>query len=418
MPRYVGEVSLASDARSCILVHGGAWRDSGFDLSPDMPRTQQLHDPAGRLEAPGALDDAMPDRWGERMIRVISRPSRMSPLDKLWHAGDRRFGALGISRSAEFYDPCPQPPLIQASSLGQAEEIIRRVLDREPIDERERQLVASAGSLGGARPKMLVEHEGQEWIAKFPHGSNVDQLLIEHAAMELARRAGLKVAESRAMPGDIDHVLLVRRFDRCGVVRRHAISGRTALARERVESYAALSCFLETHAAPDAAALQQLELFRRMTFNIMIDNTDDHSKNHAFLRERDGSWSLSPAYDIPPQMNGLALQAMQISPDPAYENRFDREHAIAAAASFGLEPEQARHEWNVMAGHVSSWRDVFAESGVRDPDLDYLSDFLDSDTLRTHRADAVLPPSPVSVNGWVPPEPSPYDETDDPFRTS
>ncbi len=389
-PVYVGEVCLSANGRRCLLIQDEAWRDVGFDLSPDMPRRRQLNEPFGQLEATGALDDAMPDRWGERMIRVIFRPSRMTPLDKLWYAGDRRFGALGISASPVSYDPCPLPPLIQASSLDQAERVIRRVLDREPIDERERQLIASAGSLGGARPKMLVEHEGQEWIAKFPHESNVDQLLIEHAAMELARRAGLDVAESRTIPGDIDHVLLVRRFDRDPATRRHAVSGRTAMAREEVESYAALSGFLKAFAAPEVTACQQLELFRRMTFNIMFDNTDDHSKNHAFLREEDGTWSLSPAYDIPPQMNGLGLQAMQISSNPAFGNRFDREHAIAAAACFGLDADQARHEWNVMAGHVSSWREVFAECGVRETDVDYLSDFLDSETSCAYRAEAVL----------------------------
>ena len=389
MPRHVGEVRLGAGGRTCVLAQGDEWRENGFDLSPDVPREQRLCEPSGELEAPGALDDAMPDRWGERMIRVISRPSRMGPLDKLWFAGDRRFGALGVSRSAEIYDPCPQPPLIQASSLGQAEEIIRRVLERSPLDERERQLIASAGSMGGARPKMLVEHEGCEWVAKFPRGSNIDELLVEHAAMKLARRAGLLVAESRTVLGDIDHVLIVRRFDRDPTGRRHAISGRTALVPEDGGSYAALAGFLGKHAPPDEVRAQQLELFRRMVFNIMTDNTDDHLKNHAFLRSEDGTWALSPAYDIPPQTSGLGLQATQISDNPAWANRFDRDHAMAAASLFGLDPEEARQEWNVMAHHVASWRDVFAGCGVRNADLGYLSDFLDSDTLRVHRDEAM-----------------------------
>ena len=316
----------------------------------------------------------------------------MGPLEKLWFAGDRRFGALGLSRSAEVYDPCPQPPLIQASSLGQAAEIIRRVLERAPLDESERQLIASAVSMGGARPKMLVEHEGREWIAKFPRGSNIDEMLVEHAAMELAREAGLLVAESHTVPGDIDHVLIVRRFDRDPAGRRHAISGRTALVPEVGGSYAALSGFLGKHAHPDEVRAQQLELFRRMAFNIMTDNTDDHLRNHAFLRSEDGTRALSPAYDIPPQTSGLGLQAMQISDDPAWANRFDRDHAMAAASLFCLDPEEAHLEWNAMAHHVASWRDVFAGCGVRNADLGYLSDFLDSDTLRAHRDEAISRP--------------------------
>lgn len=397
-PRLVGEVRLEASARTCILLLDPEWQRSGFDLIPDMSSRQRLHAPRGEERAPGALDDALPDRWGERMIRVISRPSRMSPLDLLWYAGDRRFGALGISSSPMEYRPCPEPPLLQAASIREAEEVIGRVMAREPLTDRERELIASAGSLGGAHPKMLVKEDGAEWIAKFPKGQNVDQLLIEHASMELARRAGLNVAESRAVRGGIDHILLVRRFDRTGDRREHAVSARTLLAREGDDSYATISGLIRKLAAPGEILSQQRELFGRMAFNIMIDNTDDHTKNHAFLRREDGTWALSPAYDIPVQMNGLGVQAIQISPDPKMLNRFDREHAVAAAARFGMRPEEALAEWNRIAGHVALWRDVFAEVGVTDGDLDYLADFLDSPDKREHRKDAT-PPSDESLDG-------------------
>lgn len=390
-PRIVGEVRLEANARTCVLLLDPEWQRSGFDLIPDMSSRQRLHAPRGDERAPGALDDAMPDRWGERMIRVISRPPRMSPLELLWYAGDRRFGALGISSSREAYIPCEEPPLLQAASLRAAEEVIGRVMAREPLTDRERELIASAGSLGGAHPKMLVAEDGAEWIAKFPKGQNVDQLLIEHASMELARRAGLNVAESRAVRGGVDHVLLVRRFDRTGDRREHAVSARTLLAREGDDSYATISGLIRKLAAPGEILAQQRELFGRMAFNIMIDNTDDHTKNHAFLRREDGAWELSPAYDIPAQMNGLGVQAIQISPNPGMLNRFDLEHAVAAAPWFGMRPEEARAEWNRIAGHVALWRDVFAEVGVTERDLDYLADFLESPEKRDHRKDATAP---------------------------
>lgn len=390
-PRLVGEVRLEASARTCILLLDPEWQKAGFDLTPDMSRRQRLHAPRGDERAPGALDDALPDRWGERMIRVISRPSRMSPLDLLWYAGDRRFGALGISSSPTEYRPCPEPPLLQAASIREAEEVIGRVMARAPLTDRERGLIASAGSLGGAHPKMLVEEDGAEWIAKFPKGQNVDQLLIEHASMELARRAGLNVAESRAVRGGIDHILLVRRFDRTGDRREHAVSARTLLVREGDDSYATISGLIRKLAAPGEIISQQRELFGRMAFNIMIDNTDDHTKNHAFLRREDGTWVLSPAYDIPVQMNGLGVQAIQISPDPKMLNRFDRDHAVAAAPRFGMRPEEALAEWNRVAGHVALWRDVFAEAGVTEGDIDYLVDFLDSPEKREHRKNATPP---------------------------
>lgn len=204
-PRLVGRARLESSNRRCLLDLDDEWRKSGFELSPGLTLDKETHSPIGEMLAPGALDDAIPDGWGERMTRVVFRPSRMSPLDKLWYAGDRRFGALGISSSFEEYIPCEEAPLMRVESLAEAEALIGRVLEREPLDERERQLIASAGSLGGAHPKMLVESEGEEWIAKFPRGSNVDQLLVEHASMELARRAGMDVASSSVLQGHRPH---------------------------------------------------------------------------------------------------------------------------------------------------------------------------------------------------------------------
>lgn len=392
-PRLVGEVKLEQGSRRCLLELDDAWRRSGFELSPDLTHDKKVHAPLADMLAPGAVDDAMPDRWGERMIRVVSRPSRMSPLDKLWYAGDRRFGALGMSSSFDAYEPVEQQPLMNVASLAEAEALIARVIEREPLDDRERQLVASAGSMGGAHPKMLLEADGEDWIAKFPRGSNVDQLLVEHACMELGRRAGLDVASSRVLPGGVDHILLVRRFDRAAGKRIHAVSARTMLATEGGDSYAAMSGVIRRHAAPGRIAPLQRELFRRMAFNIMIDNTDDHSKNHAFLRAQDGSWELSPAFDIPTQMNGLGQQALQISPNPKYLNDFSITHAVAAARYFGLSEEEARHEWNAIAGWVDQWRNVFSDCGVPGTDIDYLGDFLDSPAMAEHRREAVEPQS-------------------------
>lgn len=364
---------------------------SGIYLTPDMADGQRHCFRAGDLRLPGTLDDAIPDQWGQRMIRTLWRPSRMSVLDILWYAGDRRFGALGISSSAQSYTPHEEPPLLKSSSIAEASEVIQRVMLREPLTDAEREMIASAGSMGGAHPKMLVEHNGSEWIAKFPKGHNVDQLLIEHASMELARRSGLNVADSMVLSGGIDHILLVRRFDREGDRRRHAISARTMLVREGDDSYATISGMIRKHGPAAAILEQQVELYRRMVFNIMIDNTDDHTKNHAFMRSSDGSWNLSPAYDIPPQMNGLGVQAIQISTDPFQVNKFSREHAVAAAAHFGLSALQAEEEWNRIAGNISLWKEVFSEVGVTPSDIDYLSDFLDSDTMLEHRRDAILP---------------------------
>ncbi|KQQ85683.1 type II toxin-antitoxin system HipA family toxin [Aureimonas sp. Leaf324] len=388
--RLVGQVRLDAGNRRCLLDLSDEWLRTGFELSPDLTLDHRTHAPRGDMVAPGAIEDAMPDRWGERMIRVVSRPPRMTPLDKLWYAGDRRFGALGVSMSADEYVPYETPALMTLESLAVAEALIARVMDREPLTERERQLVASAGTMGGAHPKLLIANDDDEWIAKFPRGSNVDQLLIEHACMELARHAGIDVADSFVLPGGVDHVLLVRRFDRRGGRRVHGVSARTMLIAEGDDSYAAMAGVIRRFAPADRMDGMRRELFRRMVFNVLIDNTDDHTKNHAFLRTDSGHWELSPAYDIPTQMNGLGIQAIQFSPTPSMLNRFDVDHAVAASRHFGLTPEEARQEWNHVAGWVNQWRPVFAACGVRDHDLNYLADFLDSGELLDHRRDAIL----------------------------
>jgi len=379
-PQRVGIVSLDDSMRICRLAYDKAWMSEGFDLSPDLPITQRIHLPASGFKAPGAIEDAMPDRWGERMIRALYRPSRVTPLDELWYAGDRRFGALGLSADDDTYVPIEESPTLSVDSLIEAEEIINRIVDRTPIDERERLMVISAGSLGGAHPKMLIE-DGGEWVAKFPRGSNVDALLIEHAAMRLAAKAGIDVAESKVMPGATDHILLVKRFDRDGGLRRHAASARTMLIGEGAESYASIASVVRRVAEPEAIKGQQVELFRRMVFNMMIDNTDDHTKNHAFLRGEDGFWGLSPAFDIPPQMNGLGQQAIPITNDPFKVSEFSREHALANHALFGMTREETELVWRQVATAVGSWKEFFSKMGVTGNDIGYLADFLDSEAM-------------------------------------
>ena len=105
----------------------------------------------------GALEDAMPDRWGHNTILTIDRPSRLTPLDLLYYAGDPRFGALGISANSDSYRPCSTELLPTRSSLNEARDLIQRIIEKLPIDARERLILASSKTMGGARPKMLVD---------------------------------------------------------------------------------------------------------------------------------------------------------------------------------------------------------------------------------------------------------------------
>jgi serine/threonine-protein kinase HipA len=130
-PERVGTASLIPARTRCSFEYDAAWTGGGFALSPDMPMTSRgpILPPSG-FSAPGAIEDAMPDRWGQNTIRLIDRPSRLSPLDYLYFAGDRRSGALGISTDPDAYRPYPNDPLLTGAALEDANEIIHRVINR------------------------------------------------------------------------------------------------------------------------------------------------------------------------------------------------------------------------------------------------------------------------------------------------
>lgn len=174
-----------------------------------------------------------------------------------------------------------------------------------------------------------------------------------------------------------EHVVLTRRFDRVVDARLHALSANTLLMKGR-EAYCALAEICRSHGPGDVTFLesQRREIFARMIFNMLIDNTDDHAKNHAFLRRPEGGLELSKAYDIPPQMNGMGEQALPIAPD---QPDFTRAAAIASSKRFGLSEREAREIWDSVARGVDRWKDAFTELGVTPADIDYLADFLDAE---------------------------------------
>lgn len=378
-PKKIGRVSLIPRQTRCAFVYDPSWQTSGgFALSPDMP----LDDGAGKVflapehwSAPGALEDALPDRWGYQTIMSIDRPSRLTPLDLLYYAGDRRFGALGISPRSDQYLPFAFNPLPTRTSLEAANELIRQVIEKHPVAERDRLLLASSRTMGGARPKMLVDIDGEEWIAKFPKGEHVDLPMIEHASMRLAQKAGIRVAATRIHRISSGHVILVKRFDRQAGTRIHSLSARTMLLNTGEETYAAMADSLRQHGAFDIMDQHRQEIFSRMVFNMLIDNTDDHSKNHAFLRRADGHWELSPAYDVLPQMQGEGRQAMPIAANAPQD---DLSNAIAHCAKFALRFDAAIDIWRNLSQILAQWRDHFSAAGVSAHDIEQLSIYIDS----------------------------------------
>lgn len=398
-PQRIGQVDLLHSGRHgpASFTYDPHWQDEGFPLCPSLPLDGPVFTPEYPMVLPGAIADAMPDRWGQNMILYLDHPARAAAIDYLYYAGDCRFGALGISLSASSYEPCKVKPLIDAASLEEANAIIQRIVSKEPANEKERLLVESAKAMGGAQPKMLVHHDGREWLAKFPRGDFVDLPMIEHATMRLARAAGIRSADTAtitAEPGS--HVVLVDRFDRePDGRRRHCISARTLIGDRDPHlaySYRRMADALRRHSHPDRMVADGQELFRRMVFNILTDNTDDHETNHAFmLDEASRTWSLAPAYDLVPQFSGLCCQAMMVG-DAGNEST--RKNALSDTEAFFLSRRDAEAEYDRVATAVSEWRAAFSGSGVIDYDLDALTEYLDSEEKLRERETSASRPSP------------------------
>src|SRR4051812_25644811 len=169
-PVLIGDLLFVRSSRGVSLRYSNEWIERGFPLSEDLPLlTGQEFLPAPDSAA-GAVDDARPDRWGERVIRFLDRPARLSLLEYLYLAGDDRFGALGVSTLGTRYEPRRLGPLPQLSDAETIAELVRKVLANEPIQEPLKRLISPGGTLGGARPKALLEIDGEQWIVKFSDG--------------------------------------------------------------------------------------------------------------------------------------------------------------------------------------------------------------------------------------------------------
>ena len=388
-PTLVGELRLSELVPDCAtFAYDTAWWN--FPLSEDLPLVPGQTFSAGeRGSAPGAIDDARPDRWGERIIRQIERPARLSVLEMLLFAGDDRFGALGVSVSAEHYSPRRLGPYPVLGDLARLSAAVEDVQTQAPITAELQRLIQPGVTLGGARPKALLQTDAGPSVVKFSELDDaVDTPLVEHATMTLATLAGMHVAKTAVLPlpprhGRARHALTIERFDRMGEYRLHCLSAKTLLRAARLpESYGALATVLLRLGHPDRQGAMREELFRRMVFNILMDNTDDHERNHSVRLTFDGYHELTPAYDVVPSLQNLGYQAMVVGRDGAASSL---DNALTELSEFGIKRARAIDLVHQVARTVNGWEAHFARMGVSGADRELLRASIDRDALRHQR---------------------------------
>jgi serine/threonine-protein kinase HipA len=393
VPRYVGRLRLVEAGKGVSLQYGADWLAGGFPLSEDLVLTDIEHLPRWKGTAVGAVDDARPDRWGERLIQYLDKPARLSLMEYLYYAGDDRFGALGVSTSEAAYRPRPKSALPRLDQAQHLSEVVHKVSARAPVNSLERQMLNAGGSFGGAKPKALIEIDHVQWLIKFFDNEPIDVPLVEHASMTLAKLADITVAETRIVPLAGENALIVRRYDRDGNKRIHCISAGTALRaqstlqQEPDFGYPSLAQLLRrAGVTDDDQNLRDMrELFRRMVFNILIDNTDDHEKNHALqvvAPTRQGRYRLAPAYDILTTNSGAGYQEFIVGAD---QRDSTLPNAMSQCELFSYTPAQAAAEVVRVIKVVDGWREHFAACGVTNADLDSLAERIDGDELGGQR---------------------------------
>lgn len=333
----------------------------------------------------GVLSDAGPNAWGVRLTSSINRkhnlPQPATPVEwfiKSWHFGS---GCLGFSAH---HTITPQQGVVAAPLADLQARQVRAIealsTDADaPLDEEAIRLFFPGGSLGGVRPKTVVMHEGMEYIAKFSRlDDRFDVPAAEYATLRLAHAAGIDLPDFELVTIGGRSVLLVARFDRAADGGRiHYLSANTLLDIDQVSadqyrtsySYAGIAEALRPLDAQVQA--DSHELFRRMVLNILVGNVDDHLRNHALLRQADGRYRLSPAFDIVPHLDAAVLpQSIGVGADGAASTL---ENALSQCGRFLLRDVEARAIIEQVRSAVSPWRKVFRESGVTATDIQTLS---------------------------------------------
>jgi len=324
----------------------------------------------------GAIRDSMPDYWGRRVIERNNDYTQLEEFDYLRLSPEDRAGALGFGLNVK--PPSAEYLFNRMIDLNRLQIAADTIISDQPNIEdsatrQAEELMLIGTSMGGARPKAVVEHEQDLWIAKFSrHDDRWNHPRVEHALLRLAQKCGISVAENRITNVGGRDVLLIRRFDRKrtekGYQRHRMVSALTLLQSDdsptsrRDWSYILFADELRRVSRMPETDLR--ELFARMCFNAAVSNLDDHPRNHAILAKgRD--WQLSPAYDLTPTPM-IAIERRDLAMACGDRGRYaNQRNLLSRHARFLLNEENATGILNKIVETVrNSWRLAMQESGV------------------------------------------------------
>jgi serine/threonine-protein kinase HipA len=386
-PITAGRFELTKDRRGNALgrfVYGKSYlaRANAVAIDPiELKLSGTTYETARLNGVFGALRDAGPDYWGRRVIEKRAGVPQLGELDYLLNSADDRAGALGFGLNQQ--PPAPRRNFNKTLELAKLQKIAEALMRQEDVKTEEaaqvEDLMLLGTSMGGARPKAVVEDNAGLWIAKFNRPDDRwNNTRVEHAMLELAKSCGVSVAASRIETIGGRDVLLVKRFDRHktgkGYTRSRMISGLTLLradeavgARDRW-SYVLMS--EELRRVVGEPKKDAPELFRRMAFNALISNIDDHPRNHALIA-KEHEWQLSPAYDLTP-MPQVAQDRRDLAMVIGDQGRFANvRNVLSQHTRFLLDEDEAKAIVSNMTDKIrATWYDVVRGQGVTEKDAE------------------------------------------------
>lgn len=383
-PKCIGILSAqqAKGRKAFSFSYDADWINSQEQLllDPDIAWYGGQQYPNGK-ENFGVFMDSMPDTWGRTLMKrraALNAKEQGKPapvlydIDFLLGVHDlSRMGALRFKREpdGDFLDNdpvSPTPPWASIRELQHGAKLIESNEDTVEVRKWLAMLMAPGSSLGGARPKAnILDEHGHPWIAKFPSKNDtIDKGAWEYLAYCLAVNAGIDMAESRLehIAGPY-HTFFTKRFDREKQDRIHFASAMTMtgkneeLIRDETPSYLDIVEFIQFSGVHIEEDLHQL--WRRVVFNILISNTDDHLRNHGFILTNKG-WRLSPAFDINPSIDKFGL-ALNIDMD---NNLPDIDLLKSVGVYFRLGEKEMDNIIDEVKSGISGWEKIAIEIGI------------------------------------------------------
>jgi serine/threonine-protein kinase HipA len=370
------------------LVYGKSYlaRDDAVPFDPvELKLGSRVYETTAMNGIFGVLRDASPDSWGRRIIERHAGKAVLSELDYLLESPDDRAGALGFGVGPR--PPAPRRQFNRTIQLAKLQAIADAIVaDREfPVDPDNMQadaLLLAGTSMGGARPKAVVEDDGCLWVAKFNRPDDKwNHARVEHAMLTLAHACGIGAAESKILSVGGRDVLLVKRFDRektqAGYLRARMVSALTLLRSEDSSEFRNKWSYIllveELRRVSAEPKKDATELFRRMCFNALISNTDDHPRNHAIFA-KGTDWKLSPAYDLTPTPH-VSVERRDLAMICGDQGRYaNGRNLLSQRARFLLQADEARSIIDAMKHRVKgTWYEVARSVAVSEKDCERIA---------------------------------------------